>query len=346
MMTTYNHFWTVVQSFQTLVSAFVSLIAVLGAILGILLKARIDKKAVERTRRDDRRATALSMYSLIRMETAFPETSVLQIPTDGDVFTMLSNEGNAAIGINSYIDYFTKFVSTLSGFPKPICDRAHFLAWVSARTALAMAAVCNARQGEREAMARRYAPDVRTVLIAGIVVLDDLAHELVCYENSPEQYEEKWVDTRTKYTSEQELRDPEPKETEVRGIRSRGFDMKVLKRRVWEIKLRPSAGLRDAADISRSGRPWLAVLLKDVDERVRNLSPDRKEVNNALGEIFHRCKGLPEDSPTRQAMERLVVTIWKGGEDKIDVEDLSNLDIESLGLINDLSKQAARSWRL
>jgi hypothetical protein len=53
-----------------------------------------------------------------------------------------------------------------------------------------MAAVHNSEDAERETVARRYAPEVRLLLIAGLVVVDELADELYGYQTSPDKYEE------------------------------------------------------------------------------------------------------------------------------------------------------------
>jgi hypothetical protein len=242
---------------------------------------------------------------------------------------MLTNIGNAAVGVNPYISYFTKFISALSGFPRPVADRAHFLSWISARTVLAMAAVNNATQAERESVAQKHAREVRMLLIAAITVLDELADELMCYEGSPERYEEEWRRSGLIQTS-------------FRGIHSRRFDMKELKTRAWEISLKPSAGLETAEDIGRHRRQWLEVLLEKIHARVGS----RKEVNFPLQSIYEHCNRLSPDNPERQTLERLVAAIWKRGEEMIGEEEVWKLDQTMLGLISDLGNQAARSWRL
>src|SRR5438874_1369557 len=133
----YTVFWSVVKDFQSLIGAVVSLIAVASAIAGIVLKARLDEYLGERRLRDARRTIALSLSSIVDIEARFPESSLLRIQSEQDAFMMLASEGNAAVGIKSYIDYFLRFTSTLSAFPRPISERAHFLSWVSARIAIA-----------------------------------------------------------------------------------------------------------------------------------------------------------------------------------------------------------------
>jgi hypothetical protein len=327
---TYSTFWGVVKDFQSLIGALVSLIAVVCGILGILLKARIDSYQTDRRLREERRDIALSLSSMLRMEGYFQESTLLRIPSEAQVFAMLNNIGNTAIGINSYIGYFTKFVSTLSGFPSPVADRAHFLSWVSARTALALAAVHNAEQSDREAIAHAYAPEVRMLLIAAIIVLDELDDELTCYEQSQDTYEKEW-------------RQRGLIETQFRGRRSRRFDVNKLNVKIWEVALKPSDGLRSAQGWGMTRRAWLEELLEKIDKRVPE---DRKEVYSALEAIYKRCNKLPDDSAERQMLERLVVAIWKRGEEKINEEDVWKMDQATLGLISDLGKQAARSWRL
>lgn len=327
---TYSHLWTTVKDFQGLIGALVSLLAVACGILGILLKARIDNEQSNRKLRDGRRETALSLSAMIRMEGNFPESSLMHIPSEEQVSAMLLNSGYSSIGINSYIGYFTSFVSTLSAFPRPVADRAHFLSWISARTTLAIANVHHAAEPDREAQARAYAPEVRMLFIAAIKVLDELDDELICYESSAEEYEKEWKRSEVGGRS-------------FRGNRSSHFDLNRLKVSVWEIALKPSDGLKSAEDWGKPHRAWLEALLAKIDERV---GEGRKEVYPALDAIYKQCKKLPDNSAERKILERLVVAIWKRGTERIAEEDVWKLDPKNLALISDLGKQAGRSWRL
>ena len=113
---------------------------------------------------------------------------------------------------------------------------------------------------------------------------------------------------------------------------------------MWEIALKPSAGLEDATAIGTSPRVWLEALLDKIHDHVGERRTE--EVYPALQAIYECCKKLPEGSAKRRTLERLVVAIWKRGEEKIDEEDVWKLDAETLGLISDLGKRAGRSWRL
>ena len=84
-------------------------------------------------------------------------------------------------------------------------------------------------------------------------------------------------------------------------------------------------------------------LLDKIEGRV---GQDRYEVWDPLLDIYRRCERLPENSTDRRTMERLVIAIWKRGEEKIEEEDVWKLDTEALGLIRDLGRQAGRAGRL
>jgi len=168
------------------------------------------------------------------------------------------------------------------------------------------------------------------LLVAAIKVLDELDDELICYESSQEAYEKEW--SRNEFI-----------ETSFRGNRSRRFDLNQLKVSVWEIALKPSDGVSSAVDWGKAHRAWLEALLDKIHDRVGD---GRKEVHPALEAIYKHCKKLPTNSTERQTLERMVVAIWKRGEERIDEEDVWKIDQATLGLISDLGKQAARSWRL
>lgn len=327
---TYSDTWTVIKEFQSLIGALVSLTAVFSAVGGIYLKARLDERSNEKKLRDSRRNTALSLYSIIRIESRFPETSLLRVPSETEVHALLTSAATAPTGLKSYIDYLLKFTIALAAFPHPISDRAHFMSWISMRIAVASTDIQSSAEANRTEAAQRYASEVRMLFVAALVVMDELADELGCYESSTEEYERVWKRSDLLGSA-------------FRGVHSHRLDMKALGRRVWEVSLKPSTGLDDHVRIGEPHRKWLESLLAKIRLQVRG---GRDRTLEPLEAIYRHCQRLPPESLERVHLERFVVAIWKRGETPVDEAEVLKLDPKLLELLDDLGEQASRSWRL
>jgi hypothetical protein len=196
----YSDFWCTIRDFQTLASATVALASVIGAIFGILLKARLDRRSDERKSRSSRSQTAASMCALIAAEREyFPQTNLFRLARDVDVNGILGGSDRVAMAIEHYIDYFTKFVSTLSHFPSPISDRAGFMAWISARLAFSLSALRAASPERRDVLIAERTTEIRLLVAAAIGTIGAIYTELDSYRNAPAAYEKHWRKDRSTF---------------------------------------------------------------------------------------------------------------------------------------------------
>ena len=219
----YPDFWCAIKDFQTLVSASVALVGVVGAIFGVLLKARLDRLSDERKSRSLRSQTAAAMCALITAErNYFPETSLFRLAREADLKGLVANSDRMALALKDYIDYFTKFVSSLSSFPPPISDRASFMAWISARLAFSMSAIRAAPIEERDKLIAKKASEVRLLFAAAIATIDAIHDELTLYTQFPAVYERHW------------RKNPDVSFLiyKGRGYTTTSFDVQTLKERV------------------------------------------------------------------------------------------------------------------
>ena len=180
----YNEFWTVVADFQTLIAAVIGLAAVVGAIYGIRLQAKFAQERTEYRRYQEKQKIAQSIYSLLRIEKQFSETSIFTIPSKLDVEKLLADETAVGFGINDYIDYVTKSISALSQFPEPISDRSSFVVCCFSRLLLA-----KHRFGDEGSSKADLVDQAQKIIASAVVVLEQLNLELSYYVDHPMCYE-------------------------------------------------------------------------------------------------------------------------------------------------------------
>ena len=186
----YTQFWNTVKDFQSLIAALIGLVAVVGAIYGVRLQAKLASSAAERLKRATRIRTATTIRSLIAIEGSFPATSFLRPPTEDEVYRILTTGTGFELGTADYVSYLKSFAMALAEFPSAISERASFLSWASGRIALAMVRVSTA--SPTMPIAKTAAVEVRLLLLAAILVTDELDAELATYIRVPVLYEERW----------------------------------------------------------------------------------------------------------------------------------------------------------
>jgi hypothetical protein len=223
----YTDFWCTIKDFQTVVSATVALVGVIGAILGIILKASLDRKINERNSRSARSDIAASVCSLIDAErNYFPGTNLFRLAREADVNGLIGDSDRIALALKDYIDYFTDFVSALSGFPSPISDRAGFMAWISARFAFAISAIRAASTEQRAELVSKKSEEIKLLIAAAIATIDEIYDELKIYRKAPAAYERHWREAR-----------PDPLGLKYKGryYSTSSFDVRVFRERIAEL---------------------------------------------------------------------------------------------------------------
>ena len=93
---------------------------------------------------------------------------------------MMRTGSAVELKVSAYVAFLSNIFSTLADFPDPIVERANFISWVSARVILAMALARSSAVSSKETM-ERTASEIRLLLIAALIVIDQLADELKAY---------------------------------------------------------------------------------------------------------------------------------------------------------------------
>lgn len=101
---------------------------------------------------------------------------------------MMKTASGVELKLSDYLTFLSNSVSALSDFPKPIVERSNFISWVSARVLLAMALAKRSAISSEEAI-KGAASEIRLLLIAALIVIDQLADELQDYVKNPKGYE-------------------------------------------------------------------------------------------------------------------------------------------------------------
>jgi hypothetical protein len=187
----YSPFWQSVHDFQPLIASALGLTSVAGALTGIKLQNYLAARTLERDARKERVSTAIMIRSLLLSEANFPELSLLATPTPKQVYQTLFTTSAFDLKTSDYLSYLGKMATSLTGFPRPISERASFVTWVSARVLLATSQARTIEQNDPIPL-KQASEEIRLMLIAAMEAAKQLAYELGMYANSPLWYEKRW----------------------------------------------------------------------------------------------------------------------------------------------------------